>query len=33
MAKQAIDLALLSRGLLKGEALTQFIRRSTEQIG
>lgn len=26
--KQAIDLALLSNGLLKGEALTQFVKRS-----
>jgi len=28
LAKQAIDLALLSQGLLKGESLTQFIKRS-----
>lgn len=33
MAKQAIDLALLSRNLLKGEKLTEFIKRSTEMIG
>lgn len=33
LAKQAIDLALLSRGLLKGEELTNFIRRSTDMIG
>jgi len=33
MARQAVDLALLGRGLLKGEALTGFIRRSTEMIG
>lgn len=33
MARQAIDLALLSRNLLKGEKLTEFIRRSTEMIG
>lgn len=28
LAKQAIDLALLSQGLLKGEDLTRFIKRS-----
>ncbi len=33
IARQAIDLALLSRNLLKGEKLTEFIRRSTEMIG
>lgn len=33
LAKQTIDLALLSKGLLKGEALTNFIKRSTEIIG
>lgn len=33
MARQAIDLALLSRNLLKGEKLTEFIKRSTEMIG
>lgn len=33
IARQAIDLALLSRNLLKGEKLTEFIRRSTELIG
>lgn len=31
-AKQAIDLALLAKGLLKGEDLTTFIKRSFEQI-
>lgn len=31
--KQASDLALLSQGLLKGEELTKFIRRSVEMIG
>lgn len=30
--KQAIDLALLAKGLLKGEDLTQFIKRSFESI-
>jgi molecular chaperone HtpG len=29
---QAADLALLSKGLLKGEALTRFVRRSVEFI-
>ena len=29
---QAIDLALLSKGLLKGEALTKFVKRSLEMI-
>lgn len=32
LAKQAIDLALLSQGLLKGESLTQFIKRSEEML-
>ncbi|MEX2597498.1 MAG: molecular chaperone HtpG, partial [Salibacteraceae bacterium] len=32
MAKQAADLALLSKGLLKGEKLTQFIERSVGLI-
>lgn len=32
LAKQASDLALLSQGLLKGEQLTNFIRRSVELI-
>ncbi len=32
MAKQAADLALLSKGMLKGEQLTQFIERSVEMI-
>ncbi len=30
--KQAIDLALLSKGLLKGEELTKFVKRSLEMI-
>ena len=30
---QLIDLALLSNGLLKGEALDKFIKRSVELIG
>jgi molecular chaperone HtpG len=32
LAKQAADLALLSQGLLKGESLTNFIKRSVELI-
>ena len=32
LTKQATDLALLSQGLLKGEDLTNFIRRSVEMI-
>ncbi len=32
LAKQATDLALLSQGLLKGENLTNFIKRSVELI-
>jgi molecular chaperone HtpG len=32
LAKQATDLALLSQGLLKGEKLTNFIKRSVELI-
>lgn len=32
IAKQAADLALLSQGLLKGEQLTHFIKRSVELI-
>lgn len=32
MAKQAADLALLSKGLLKGEGLTKFIERSVEMM-
>jgi molecular chaperone HtpG len=32
LAKQATDLALLSQGLLKGEHLTKFIKRSVEMI-
>lgn len=33
LAKQAFDLALLSRGLLSGQELTQFIQRSVGMIG
>jgi molecular chaperone HtpG len=32
LAKQAADLAMLSQGLLKGEELTKFIKRSVELI-
>lgn len=32
LAKQSTDLALLSQGLLKGEELTKFIKRSVEMI-
>lgn len=32
LAKQAFDLALLSRGLLKGAELTSFVKRSVEMI-
>ena len=32
LVKQMIDLALLSNGMLKGEELTQFIKRSIEMI-
>jgi molecular chaperone HtpG len=32
LAKQATDLALLSQGLLKGESLTNFIKRSVDLI-
>ncbi len=32
LVKQVLDLALLSQGMLTGEALTQFIRRSVEII-
>jgi molecular chaperone HtpG len=32
VAKQAFDLALLSQGMLKGEALTAFVKRSTELL-
>ncbi|MDE6865933.1 MAG: hypothetical protein K2J23_00865, partial [Muribaculaceae bacterium] len=31
--KQIIDLALLQSGLLKGEALSRFIKRSAEMLG
>jgi molecular chaperone HtpG len=33
MAQQVIDLALLSQGMLKGEKLTQFVKRSVDLIG
>jgi molecular chaperone HtpG len=33
IVKQATDLALLSQGLLKGEELTKFLKRSLELIG
>lgn len=33
LVKQLIDLALLSNGMLKGENLTSFIRRSVDLIG
>ncbi|SFC49573.1 molecular chaperone HtpG [Parapedobacter composti] len=33
LAKQAFDLALLSRGLLTGNALTHFVKRSVSLIG
>lgn len=33
LIKQAIDLALLSQGLLKGKNLTEFIKRNFEKIG
>ena len=32
LAKQAIDLAMLSQGMLKGKDLTEFVRRSVEMI-
>jgi len=32
IAKQAFDLALLTQGMLKGEALTAFVKRSTELL-
>ena len=32
LAKQAFDLALLAQGMLKGEALTQFVKRSAELL-
>lgn len=32
LAKQAIDLAMLSQGLLEGKSLTDFIKRSTELL-
>ena len=33
MVSQLIDLALLGNGMLKGEALSNFIKRSVELIG
>jgi molecular chaperone HtpG len=32
LTKQAADLAMLSQGLLKGEDMTKFIKRSLELI-
>ena len=32
LAKQAVDLALLSHGMLKGKDLTEFVERSFELI-
>ena len=32
LAQQAFDLALLAQGMLKGEALTAFVKRSTERL-
>ena len=32
MAKQAVDLALLSQGMLSGAELTEFVKRSVEMI-
>jgi molecular chaperone HtpG len=32
LAKQAVDLALLAQGLLKGKALTDFVKREAEQL-
>lgn len=32
LARQAFDLALLAQGMLKGEALTQFVKRSAELL-
>ena len=32
LTKQLIDLALLANGMLKGEALTRFVKRSIELI-
>jgi len=32
LAKQAVDLAMLSQGMLKGKALTEFVKRSVELI-
>ena len=33
LVSQLIDLALLANGMLKGEALSQFIKRSVQMIG
>ena len=33
LLKQAVDLALLSNGMLKGKALADFIKRSEELLG
>jgi molecular chaperone HtpG len=32
VTKQLVDLALLAQGMLKGEALDQFIQRNIEHI-
>jgi len=32
LIKQSLDLALLSKNLLRGEALTKFVKRSYEMI-
>ncbi len=32
LARQAFDLALLAQGMLEGEALTAFVKRSTERL-
>jgi molecular chaperone HtpG len=32
VAKQVLDMALLSKGMLKGEALTRFLERSLELL-
>jgi molecular chaperone HtpG len=33
LSKQAADLALLAQGMLKGEELTRFVKRSLELMG
>ena len=32
IARQILDMALLSKGMLKGEALTKFLQRSLELL-